>query len=112
MPYKSTWLNMLKSFIQAFPCTSADLDNWKIPSYEIDDVCNVTSSKPGQNVEWGTGGFAPFGFEGIMEGAATCFFGFVGFDVIATTGESLTSCITSHEHHFLYFGLGFDLYVH
>ena len=39
---------------------------------------------------YGDGGFNPYGFTGVVTGAAMCFFGFIGFDVISTA--SMSSC--------------------
>lgn len=55
----------------------ADPKNWKLSLEDIPK--NVTNA--------GTGGFMPFGLSGVMAGAAKCFYGFVGFDAVATTGE-------------------------
>lgn len=55
--------------------------NWTIPKEIALNQTDNDSKRAGE------GGFMPFGWTGVLEGAAVCFYGFVGFDIIATTGN-------------------------
>ncbi|XP_055693325.1 high affinity cationic amino acid transporter 1-like isoform X1 [Lutzomyia longipalpis] len=71
-------------FVTIAGAFKADIANW-----QVDPSTLNTTITEGLNI--GEGGFFPFGIEGMLKGAATCFFGFVGFDCIATTGEEVKS---------------------
>ncbi|OPJ89557.1 cationic amino acid transporter 3 [Patagioenas fasciata] len=58
-----------------------DIKNWQLSEKDYINRSDVSKKA------FGSGGFVPFGLEGILTGAATCFYAFVGFDCIATTGE-------------------------
>jgi len=57
---------------------TADLKNWSLSPDDAPDSADA-----------GNGGFMPFGLAGVLRGAATCFYGFIGFDCIAATGEEV-----------------------
>ncbi|NXG07577.1 CTR3 protein, partial [Sakesphorus luctuosus] len=82
-----TAVNLLVlSFVIIAGFIKGNIKNWQLSK---NDYANLTH--PDLDVDmktaFGSGGFVPFGLEGILTGAATCFYAFVGFDCIATTGE-------------------------
>ncbi|KAM4859732.1 high affinity cationic amino acid transporter 1 [Thomomys bottae] len=82
-----TCINVLVlGFIMVSGILKGSLKNWHLSK---DDFLNISGCENNDTKALGNGGFMPFGISGILSGAATCFYAFVGFDCIATTGEEV-----------------------
>ncbi|KAM4052440.1 cationic amino acid transporter 2 isoform 2-T4 [Anomaloglossus baeobatrachus] len=97
---ESAWVNkvftavnvLVLLFVMIAGFVKGDVQNWKISESFLQNI----SAPPGNYVsyenvtsKYGAGGFMPYGMTGMLAGAATCFYAFVGFDCIATTGEEV-----------------------
>ncbi|CAI9161056.1 unnamed protein product [Rangifer tarandus platyrhynchus] len=84
---------LVLSFIIVSGFIKGDLHNWQLmgQDYTLNMSESRGTSRLGGLGLLGSGGFVPFGVEGILQGAATCFYAFLGFDSIATRGGEATN---------------------
>ncbi|XP_050757500.1 cationic amino acid transporter 3 isoform X2 [Gymnogyps californianus] len=75
------------SFVIIAGFVKGDIKNWQLSEEDYINRSYLDLLDDISKKAFGSGGFVPFGLEGILTGAATCFYAFVGFDCIATTGE-------------------------
>ncbi|XP_017918711.1 PREDICTED: cationic amino acid transporter 3 [Capra hircus] len=82
-----TGLNILVlSFIIVFGFIKGDLHNWKL----TEQGYQLAAAGSGDAYSLGlrsSGRFGPFAFDAILQGAATCFYAFVGFAGIVSAGR-------------------------
>ncbi|XP_073439262.1 high affinity cationic amino acid transporter 1 [Dendrobates tinctorius] len=87
-----TCVNVLVlAFVIVSGFVKGSVKNWQLSDHDFNRTVNMSSENVTEvnNWDYGAGGFMPYGFAGVLSGAATCFYAFVGFDCIATTGEEV-----------------------
>ncbi|XP_032203398.1 cationic amino acid transporter 3-like [Mustela erminea] len=72
---------LVLSFVIISGFMKGDLHNWKLTEEDYIQARLNDTSRLGP---LGSGGFVPFGLEGILHGSATCFYAFIGFSIIVT----------------------------
>ncbi|EFB29212.1 hypothetical protein PANDA_021191, partial [Ailuropoda melanoleuca] len=75
---------LVLSFVIMSGFMKGDLHNWKLTEEDyVQAGLNDTSGLG----PLGSGGFMPFGLQGLLRGSATCFYAFVSFSIIITKVE-------------------------
>ncbi|XP_045320805.1 cationic amino acid transporter 3-like [Leopardus geoffroyi] len=72
---------LLLSFVIISGFIKGDLHNWNLTE---EDYAKAGLNDTSGLGPLGSGGFVPFGFQGILRGSATCFYAFIGFSIIVT----------------------------
>nr|XP_057935394.1 high affinity cationic amino acid transporter 1-like [Doryrhamphus excisus] len=80
---------MVLVFVMIAGCIKGDRKNWSLNTEDIISNATEGTNKTALKESLGAGGFMPFGWEGIVSGAATCFYAFIGFECITTAGEEV-----------------------
>ncbi|XP_047646324.1 cationic amino acid transporter 3-like [Phacochoerus africanus] len=91
---------LVLSFVILSGFIKGDLHNWQLTEQDYKLATSGSSDSYSLGL-LGSGGFVPFGFEGILRGAAMPFYSYFGLNAIITAGKE-----TPNPQHFIPWSLG------